>query len=76
MFPGGLLASNSASPLVRQGLKPLAQSSSRLKPTGKNESFFKPIQKSYNIKPVGIVIIDLSLFFASDFSAFSAFSAV
>jgi hypothetical protein len=76
MFAGGILASKSASPLVRQGLKPLAKSSSRLKPTGKNESFFKPFQKSYNIKPVGIVIIHLSLFFASDFSAFSAFSAV
>ena len=76
MFAGGILASKSASPLVRQGLKPLAQSSSRFQPTGKNESFFKPFQKSYNIKPVGIVIIHHSLFFSSDFSAFSAFSAV
>jgi hypothetical protein len=33
MFAGGILASKSASPLVRQGLKPLAQSSSRLKLT-------------------------------------------
>jgi len=39
MLAGGILASKSARPLVRQGLKPLAQSSSRLKPTGKNESF-------------------------------------
>ena len=61
MLAGGILASKSASPLVRQGLKPLAQSSSLLKPTGKNESFFKPFQKSYNIKPVGIVILHLSL---------------
>jgi len=76
MFAGGILASKSASPLVRQGFQPLAQSSSRLKPTGKNQSLFKPFQKSYNIKPVGLVIIHLSLFFASDFSAFSAFSAV
>jgi len=76
MLAGGILASNSASSLVRQGLKPLAQSSSRLKPTGKNESFFKPFQKSYNIKLLGIVIIHLSLFFSSDFSGFSAFSAV
>ena len=63
MFPGGILASKSASPLLRQGFQPLAQSSSRLKPTGKNESFFKPFHKSYNIKPVGIVIIYLSLLF-------------
>jgi hypothetical protein len=112
MFAGGILAFKSASPLVRQGLKPLAQSSSRLKllccsilnnpfmnrqdacstrkiifcgtgilpvadkgarsqlkPTEKNESFFKPFQKSYNIKPVGIIIIHLSLFFSSAFSA-------
>ncbi len=63
MFAGGILASKSASPLVRQGFQPLAQSSSRLKPTGKNESFFKPFQKSYNIKLLGIVIIALSLLF-------------
>jgi len=118
MFAGDILASKSASPLVRQGFQPLAKSSSQLKlicctilnnpfmnrqdacstikfifcgtgilpvadgarsqlkPSGKNESFFKPFQKSYNIKPVGIVIIHHSLFFSSDFSAFSAFSAV
>ena len=56
------------------GILPVADKGARyqLKPTGKNESFFKPFQKSYNIKPVGIVIIHLSLFFSSAFSAFSA----
>jgi hypothetical protein len=60
------------------GILPVADKGARyqLKPTGKNESFFKPFQKSYNIKLLGIVIIHLSLFFSSDFSAFSAFSAV
>jgi hypothetical protein len=60
---------------VEQAGKPVADKGaiSQLKPTGKNESFFKPFQKSYNIKPVGIVIIHLSLFFSSEFSAFSAF---
>ena len=60
------------------GILPVADKGaiSQLKPTGKNESFFKAFQKSYNIKPVGIVIIHHSLFFSSDFSAFSAFSAV
>ena len=60
------------------GILPVADKGARyqLKPTAKNESFFKPFQKSYNIKPVGIVIIHHSLFFSSDFSAFSAFFAV
>ena len=106
MWAGGILASKSASPLVRQGFQPLAQTSSwlklicctilnnpfmnrqdacstrkfifcgtgilpvadkgaisQLKPTGKNESFFKQFQKSYNIKLLGIIIIHLSLLF-------------
>jgi hypothetical protein len=60
------------------GILPVADKGARsqLKPTGKNESLFKAFQKSYNIKPLGLVIIHLSLFFSSDFSAFSAFSAV
>jgi hypothetical protein len=39
---------------VEQAGKPVADNGARyqLKPTGKNESFFKPFQKSYNIKPV------------------------
>ncbi|MEG4527384.1 hypothetical protein QUB61_32315 [Microcoleus sp. C2D2] len=50
------------------GILPVADKGARsqLKPTGKNESFFKPFQKSYNIKPVGIEIIHHSLFFSSD----------
>jgi len=62
MLAGDILPEKSASPLVRQGFQPLAQSSSRLKPTGKNESFLISFKSSIAIlndsdKFVGVVLI-------------------
>ena len=51
MFAGGILASKSASPLVRQGFQPLAQSSSRLKPTGKMRAFLSRFKSPIILSP-------------------------
>jgi hypothetical protein len=57
---------------VERAEEPVLENGARyqLKPTGKNESFFKQFPKSYNIKLLGIIILHHSLFFSSDFSAF------